>query len=201
VSRPDQHGGFAVMSAGAELGRVSEFSLPGEHNQLNALSALLAARHAGVALDVGLAALATFPGVKRRLETRGIAAGVTVIDDFAHHPTAFAATIAGLRQRVGPARIFAILEPRSNTMKRGAMKDLLAGSLAGADRVVCYANKLGWEPAEVLAPLGAKASCFDDLEALINAVASEVRTGDQVLVMSNGGFGGIHDKLLAVLAT
>jgi UDP-N-acetylmuramate: L-alanyl-gamma-D-glutamyl-meso-diaminopimelate ligase len=122
-----------------------------------------------------------------------------VYDDFAHHPTAIAATLEGLRSKVGKARILAVLEPRSNTMKLGVMKDAIAGSLAQADLVYCYSANLGWNPAGALAPLGAKAVCNDDLDGLIAAVVAAAKPGDQVLVMSNGGFGGIHRKLLARL--
>ena len=168
----------------------------GRHNRLNALAAIAAARHVGVPPPGAIAALAQFEGIKRRLETRGVAGGVTVYDDFAHHPTAIATTVEGLRRAVGSERILAVLEPRSNTMKLGAMKAALPGSLAAADLTYCYAGKLGWDPAAALAPLGAKAEVFGDLDALIDAVVSEARAGDHVLVMSNGGFGGIHDKLL-----
>jgi UDP-N-acetylmuramate: L-alanyl-gamma-D-glutamyl-meso-diaminopimelate ligase len=126
--------------------------------------------------------------------------GVTVIDDFAHHPTAIRATLEGLRQRVGTARILAVLEPRSNTMKLGTIKAQLPESLTGADATYCYASNLGWNAAEVLAPLGAKARTFEDLEQLVAAVAAHALAGDQILVMSNGGFGGVHEKLLAALA-
>jgi UDP-N-acetylmuramate: L-alanyl-gamma-D-glutamyl-meso-diaminopimelate ligase len=172
----------------------------GRHNRLNALAALAAARHAGVPVSAGLAALAEFHGIRRRLEVRGTVGGVTVYDDFAHHPTAIATTIDGLRRAVGRARILAVLEPRSNTMKLGAMKDALSGSLAGADRTFCYAANLGWDARAALAPLGASAVVHDDLAALVDAVAAEARAGDHVLVMSNGGFGGIHGRLLARLA-
>jgi len=172
----------------------------GRHNRLNALAAVAAARHAGVPVGAAIEALAGFQGIKRRLEVRGTVRGVTVYDDFAHHPTAFATTIDGLRQAVGRARIIAVLEPRSNTMKLGAMKDALPGSLAAADRSYCYAANLGWDAGAALAPLGAKAVVHDDLEALVEAIAGEARAGDHVLVMSNGGFGGIHDKLLRRLA-
>ena len=168
----------------------------GRHNRLNALAAIAAARHVGVPPARAIDALAEFEGIKRRLETRGVASGVTVYDDFAHHPTAIATTVDGLRHAVGSQRILAVLEPRSNTMKLGAVKDALPGSLARADLTFCYAGKLGWDPAAALAPLGTKAAVFGDLDALIDAVASEARAGDHVLVMSNGGFGGIHDKLL-----
>jgi len=133
------------------------------------------------------------------MELRGRAAGVTVYDDFAHHPTAIAASIEGLRRVVNGERIIAILEPRSNTMKLGVMKDALPASLAGADRVFCYAKDLGWDAHTALAPLGARAVCAQDLEALVSEVLAEARAGDHVLVMSNGAFGGIHDKLLAAL--
>ena len=180
-------------------GHARSSSQLGRHNQLNALAALAAARHVGVPVAHGLAALATFNGVKRRMETRGAVRGITVYDDFAHHPTAIAATLAALRRNVGSARIVAVLEPRSNTMKLGAMKDALPGSLRAADRVFCYAANLGWDVAGALAPLGAKATVLVDLPALVAAIAGEAQPGDHVLVMSNGGFGGIHEKLLARL--
>jgi len=196
----DASGGFEITLAEKSLGRTN-LALPGAHNRANAVAALAAARHAGVPVDVGLAALATFEGVKRRLELRGAVRGVTVYDDFAHHPTAIAVTIEGLRSRVGGAkRILAVLEPRSNTMKLGTMKAQLPLSLADADRVFCYSGGLGWDATAALAPLGAKAQVFDDLAALVAAIATEAAEGDQILVMSNGGFGGIHQKLLDALA-
>jgi UDP-N-acetylmuramate: L-alanyl-gamma-D-glutamyl-meso-diaminopimelate ligase len=188
-----------ILLGGAPQGTLT-FGQAGRHNQLNALAALAAARHAGVPVPHGLAALAAFNGVKRRMETRGIVNGVTVYDDFAHHPTAIFTTIDGLRRKVGRARILAVLEPRSNTMKMGAVKDALPGSLAGADRVFCYAGNLGWDVAAALAPLGAKATVHDDLQELVKSVAAVAAHGDHVLVMSNGGFGGIHDQLLTRLA-
>jgi UDP-N-acetylmuramate: L-alanyl-gamma-D-glutamyl-meso-diaminopimelate ligase len=148
----------------------------------------------------GLAALAAFRGIARRLEVRGSVDGVTVYDDFAHHPTAIAATIAALRRVVGSQRIVAVVEPRSNTMKLGAMNARLPASLELADRVYCYAANLGWDAAAVLAPLGDRARVAGDLDQLIDAVVREARPGDHLLVMSNGGFGGIHGKLLARLA-
>jgi UDP-N-acetylmuramate: L-alanyl-gamma-D-glutamyl-meso-diaminopimelate ligase len=200
AGEPDAAGGFAVTLAGKPQGRVESFALAGEHNRANALAALGAARHAGVPLAVGLKALASFSGIKRRLEIRGTVRGVTVIDDFAHHPTAIRVTLEGLRQRVGAARILAVLEPRSNTMKLGTMKAQLPPSLAAADAVFCYAANLGWDAAQALAALGDRAQAFDALGALVTAVASAARAGDQVLVMSNGSFGGVHDRLLAALA-
>ena len=150
-------------------------------------------------MTVGLRALESFRGVRRRLEIRGTVRGGTVIDDFAHHPTAIRVTLEGLRQRVGAARILAVLEPRSNTMKLGTMKAQLPDSLAGAEATYCYAGDLGWNAAEALAPLGTKARVFDDLDQLVAAVAADAREGDQVLIMSNGGFGGVHEKLLSAL--
>ena len=189
---------FRVVFAGKEQGRL-RWGLQGAHNRSNALAAIAAARHAGVDTGTACAALGRFDNVKRRMELCGVAAGVTVYDDFAHHPTAIAATLAGLRSKVGNARILAVLEPRSNTMKLGVMKDAIAGSLAEADLVYCYGANLGWNPASALAPLGAKAVCNDDLDALIAAVVAAAKPGDQVLVMSNGAFGDIHRKLLARL--
>ena len=173
-----------------------EWDLLGEHNRMNALAALAAARHVGVPVAQGLAALSEFKNVKRRMEVRGMINGITVYDDFAHHPTAIDTTVAGLRRKVGKSRILAVLEPRSNTMKLGVMKDALPGSLKDADLVFCYAGSLGWDARGALAPLGGKAVVKDDLNELIEAIAAAARSGDHVLVMSNGGFGGIHEKLL-----
>ncbi|NMQ26495.1 UDP-N-acetylmuramate:L-alanyl-gamma-D-glutamyl-meso-diaminopimelate ligase [Candidatus Accumulibacter phosphatis] len=194
----DATGSLQLWQGEQALGSV-QWGLSGAHNRLNALAALLAARHVGVPFAQGLAALATFENVKRRMELRGRVRGVEVYDDFAHHPTAIATTLGGLRRKVGGARILAVLEPRSNTMKLGVMKALLPASLTDADRVFCYAANLGWDAAEVLAPLGEKAIVEDDLAQLVAQIAGAARAGDQVLVMSNGGFGGIHDKLLAAL--
>jgi UDP-N-acetylmuramate: L-alanyl-gamma-D-glutamyl-meso-diaminopimelate ligase len=187
--------GFDVMLNGALQGRV-RWDLLGEHNIANALAAIAAARHAGVPAAVSIEALATFKNVKRRMEIKGVANGVTVYDDFAHHPTAIATTIAGLRTKIGHSRLIAVLEPRSNTMKLGVMKDALAASLAAADRVFCYSGGLGWDPAAALAPLGVKASVCDDLARLVEGIAAAARAGDHVLIMSNGGFGGIHARLI-----
>ena len=191
----DAEGAFDVRHGGRALGRV-RWSLLGEHNRSNALAALAAAAHVGVQPSAGIEALGTFGGVRRRMQERGRAGGVTVYDDFAHHPTAIRTTLEGLRHRVGKARILAVLEPRSNTMKRGVMKEALPPSLAQADRVYVYTNGLGWDARSLFALLGARARCEDDLAALVEAVSAEARAGDHVLVMSNGGFGGIHEKLL-----
>jgi len=179
---------------------VLQWELMGEHNRMNGLAALAAARHAGVSAAQGLAALAKFKNVKRRMEVRGTANGITVYDDFAHHPTAIDTTVAGLRHKVGKARILAVLEPRSNTMKLGVMRDALPASLKDADLVFCYAANLGWDVRSALAPLGDKVVVEDELNALIEAIAAVAKSGDQILVMSNGGFGGIHAKLLERLA-
>ncbi|MGA0024647.1 MAG: UDP-N-acetylmuramate:L-alanyl-gamma-D-glutamyl-meso-diaminopimelate ligase, partial [Burkholderiales bacterium] len=195
----DAGGAFEVTHEGASRGRVM-WELPGEHNRMNALAAISAARHAGVPAVGAVDALGQFQGVRRRMETRGTVRGITVYDDFAHHPTAIATTVAGLRRKAGAARILAVIEPRSNTMKLGVMKQALPGSLSAADRVYCYSGGINWDAAEALAPLGDKAQVHSDLAALIDAVASAARTGDHVLIMSNGGFGGIHDKLLQRLA-
>jgi UDP-N-acetylmuramate: L-alanyl-gamma-D-glutamyl-meso-diaminopimelate ligase len=167
---------------------------------MNALAALGAARHAGVRPEQAIEALGSFQGVRRRMQLRGRARGVEVYDDFAHHPTAIRVTLEGLRQRHRSARILAVFEPRSNTLKAGAMKDALPGSFAAADQVYVYGSGLAWDPATVFAPLGARARCLSDLDALVAAIAAEARAGDRVLVMSNGAFGGIHEKLLARLA-
>ncbi len=192
-------GDGAIMLGGAPQGTL-RFGQAGRHNQLNALAALAAARHVGVPVHHGLEALGKFRGVKRRLEIVGAVRGITVYDDFAHHPTAIAVTIDGLRRKAAGARVLAVLEPRSNTMKLGAVKDALPGSLGGADRVFCYAAHLNWDVAGAMAPLGAKVAVFADLGALVTAVAAEAKPGDHILVMSNGGFGGVHGKLLARLA-
>ena len=192
---PDAEGTFEVSLAGNPVGRV-RWSLLGEHNRLNALAAIAAARHVGVAPAAAIAALGTFGGVRRRMQVRGQGRGITVYDDFAHHPTAIRTTLEGLRQRVGKARILAVLDPRSNTMKRGVMKDALPPSLAQADRVYVYTAGISWDARSLFALLGPRARCEEDLETLIGAILAEARAGDHVLVMSNGAFGAIHGKLL-----
>jgi len=187
-----------IALGGAAQGTLA-LAMSGRHNQLNALAAIAAARHAGVPVAESLAALARFEGVKRRMELRGSVRGIDVYDDFAHHPTAIATTLEGLRRRVGDARIVAVLEPRSNTMKLGTMKAALPASVAAADRVWCYAGHLGWDAGAVFAPLGERARVVEDLDALVDAIASDARAGDKIVVMSNGAFGGIHDKLIARL--
>jgi len=197
----DGDGSLVLLQDGREMARTT-WGLTGEHNRQNAVAAILAARHVGVRPEDGLQALSTFQNVKRRMEERGTVRDITVLDDFAHHPTAIATTVAGLRHKLGKGsgRILAVLEPRSNTMKLGVMKDRLAGSLVDADLVFCYSRDLGWDAAAALASLGERAVVLDDLEGLVARIAAAARPGDQVLVMSNGGFGGIHQKLLTALA-
>ncbi len=191
---------FDVHFGGRLLGRCS-LALPGAHSRANALAATAAARHAGVEPARAIEALGAFGGVRRRLEWRGRAGDVAVIDDFAHHPTAIATTLAGLRERLGAsARILAVLEPRSNTMKLGTMAAQLPASLAAADQVFCFSGGLGWDVGAALAPLGARARVEPDFERLVAAVVAAARPGDTILVMSNGGFGGIHQRLLDALA-
>lgn len=191
-------GSVAILQGDRVEGRL-RWALPGAYNRMNALAALVAARHAGVPVEVATAALARFSGVKRRMEIRGCVHGITVYDDFAHHPTAIRATIEGLRARVGDARLIAVLEPRSNTMKMGVWQDSLGTSLEAADRVFCYTPDPGWDVARALGSLGTRAASRDDLGALVDAIVEEVAPGDHVLVMSNGGFGDIHEKLLEAI--
>jgi UDP-N-acetylmuramate: L-alanyl-gamma-D-glutamyl-meso-diaminopimelate ligase len=200
VKGDDASGELILQGASGEIGRT-RWQLSGEHNRANACAALIAARHVGVPFDKGLEALSRFENVKRRMEVRGEVAGVTVYDDFAHHPTAIATTVAGLRRKVGNARILAVLEPRSNTMKLGAMKNQLPDSLQEVDLAFCFAANLGWDAREALAPMGKRATVEDNLEQLIGKIIGAARPGDHILVMSNGGFGGIHGKLLTALAT
>ena len=203
--------GFSVLHLGKELAQVTwapDSGVMGRHNQLNALAAIAAANHIGISPVDSAKALAQFKNVKRRLETIGVRNDITVYDDFAHHPTAITTTVDGLRRRVGQARILAVLEPRSNTMKLGVMKAQLPDSLSMADKVFAYGanagkESLGWDLSEVLSPLNTvaadKAKAFDNLDALVNAVVSEAKPGDHILVMSNGGFGGVHQKILSAL--
>ncbi len=197
--------GWTIGAAGAvafkeEFQGMLNWPLLGEHNRMNALAAIAAARHAGVPASFGIEALAKFENVKRRMEVRGVVNGITVYDDFAHHPTAITTTVAGLRSKVGEARILAVLEPRSNTMKLGVMKAQLPDSLRGAERIFCYAAGLGWDVRGALQPLGERAQVFEDIDALVAAVSAAAREGDHVLVMSNGGFCGVHGRLLEALA-
>ena len=203
--------GFVVLHMGNEAATVTwapDSGVMGRHNQLNALAAIASANHIGISPVDAARALGEFKNVKRRLETIGMANEITVYDDFAHHPTAITTTVDGLRRRIGKARILAVLEPRSNTMKLGVMKAQLPNSLQEADKIFAYGansgkESLGWDLEEVLLPLNAmepdKAKAFDELDVLIAAVAKEAKPGDHILVMSNGGFGGVHQKILQAI--
>ncbi|HOW76140.1 MAG TPA: UDP-N-acetylmuramate:L-alanyl-gamma-D-glutamyl-meso-diaminopimelate ligase [Candidatus Competibacteraceae bacterium] len=192
-------GAFDVYFQGERQGRATWTQL-GMHSVHNALAAIAAARHVGVSVASAIEALRDFQGVKRRLEVRGMVNGVTVYDDFAHHPTAIATTLAGLRARVGSQPIIAVLEPRSNTMKMGVFKDSLAPALNEADHVVLYqAPDLGWNLDAVAATLGSRGRVCHTLDETLVAIQARIKPGTQVLIMSNGGFGGIHERLLQSL--
>ncbi|SFH98964.1 UDP-N-acetylmuramate: L-alanyl-gamma-D-glutamyl-meso-diaminopimelate ligase [Collimonas sp. OK307] len=199
------NGHFEVGFNGEPQGTV-QWELSGEHNRMNAVAAIAAARHVGVPPAQAVDALSRFESVKRRMELRGSVREIAVYDDFAHHPTAIATTVAGLRKKVGAARILAVLEPRSNTMKLGAMKEALPGSLSEADLVFGYGARgtgkdaLDWNLAAALQPLSSKASTYDQLDQLVAAIVKAAQPGDQILVMSNGGFGGVHQKILTALS-
>ena len=200
AANPQSNGSFDVLFAGERQGHVA-WDLLGEHNRMNALASIAAARHVGVSVQVAIEALSQFKNVKRRMEIRGEVHGVTVHDDFAHHPTAITTTVAGLRSKVGQARILAVLEPRSNTMKLGVMKNALPASLSEADLVFCYGADLGWDASAALAPIQHKAQVYDDLISMVSAIVAVADSGDSVLVMSNGGFGGVHQKILDALTS
>jgi UDP-N-acetylmuramate: L-alanyl-gamma-D-glutamyl-meso-diaminopimelate ligase len=191
---------FDVLKTGVLVGRV-EWALLGEHNQLNALAAIAAAEHVGVTPQQACEALGQFANVKRRLELKGEVRGITVYDDFAHHPTAIRTTVDGLRRKVGPdSRILAVFEPRSNTMKLGTMKAQLPWSLEEADLAFCHSGGLDWDAQEALLEMGERAVVADNIDTLVKKVVKAAQPGDQILCMSNGGFGGIHDKLLKALS-
>lgn len=197
-------GDFEVLRGGQAAGRV-RWTLTGAHNQLNALAAIAAAAHAGVPPEQACAALATFQNVRRRMEVRGCVGGVTVYDDFAHHPTAIRTTVDGLRRQLDASgrsaeRILAIFEPRSNTMRLGAMKERLPWALENAAQAFCYAAHLDWDAAAALAPLGAHAAVAHSVDELLRRVLDAARPGDHLLCMSNGGFEHVHERLLEALA-
>jgi UDP-N-acetylmuramate: L-alanyl-gamma-D-glutamyl-meso-diaminopimelate ligase len=196
---PD-HSRFQVLRQGARVGTVN-WGLVGRHNAANALAALAAAAHAGVDPALGVQALGDFRNVKRRLELRGEVGGVRVYDDFAHHPTAIRLTLDGLRQQVGSQRIIAILEPRSNSMRMGVHSAGLADSLRAADQVLLFAGPgLGWDPRQALASLGERGQVFASVATIVDNVSARARPGDHILIMSNGGFEQIHQRLLEALA-
>ena len=189
-------GHFDVLERSVRVATV-DWALGGVHNQLNALAAIAAAAHVGVSPAVAAQALGSFQNVKRRMEVRGVVNGITVYDDFAHHPTAIRTTLDGLRRQIGKAaRILAVFEPRSNTMKLGTMKAQLPGSLDDADLAFCHAGGLDWDARAVLAPMGERAQVADSIDALVAQVSAAARPGDHILCMSNGGFGGVHARLL-----
>jgi UDP-N-acetylmuramate: L-alanyl-gamma-D-glutamyl-meso-diaminopimelate ligase len=196
---------FEVLNQGKPAGRV-EWALSGVHNQLNALAAIAAAEHVGVAPGDAARALATFENVRRRMEVRGTVArtggAITLYDDFAHHPTAIRTTLDGLQRRLGSprGRILAVFEPRSNTMKLGTMKSQLPWSLEAADLAFCHSGGLDWDAAEALAPMGARAHVGKNIDQLVAQVVSAAQPGDHIVCMSNGGFGGVHERLLKALA-
>ena len=190
---------FKVLQAGKAVAEV-QWGIGGVHNQLNALATIAAAEHVGVNPALTAQALASFENVKRRMEVRGQVRGVTVYDDFAHHPTAIRTTVNGLRRQVGDGRILAIFEPRSNTMKLGSMKAQLPWSLEEADLAFCHAGGLGWDATAALEPMGTRAQVGANIDEVISQVLALARPGDHLLCMSNGGFGGIHDRLLRALA-
>jgi UDP-N-acetylmuramate: L-alanyl-gamma-D-glutamyl-meso-diaminopimelate ligase len=190
---------FHVLLNGIDKGMV-DWDQMGTHNTMNALAAIAAARHAGVPPKLAVEALNTYAGVARRMENRGAIGGITVWDDFAHHPTAIQTTVNGLRKQLGNQRIIAVVEPRTNTMKLGAMRDALPASLANADVVFVFDNHLGWDVAKTFEPIGTKTGVFNNLDAMIETIVAMAKSGDQILVMSNGGFGDVHGKILAKLA-
>lgn len=191
---------FDVAFNGEKVSTVN-WSMLGLHNVSNALAAIAAARHVGVSFEHGCDALGRFKGIKRRMELRGEEQGVKVYDDFAHHPTAIETTINGLRANIGDRKLIAILEPRSNTMKMGVHQQTLADSLRAADQVILFEDQaLNWSLLDIQQQLGDKAIVEDSIDAIVARVASEAKTGDEVLIMSNGGFGGIHQRLLTALA-
>jgi len=190
---------FEVLESGASRGTV-EWDLMGAHNMANGLAAIAAAHHAGVPVATAIEALRSFKGIARRMQLRGEVHGIRVYDDFAHHPTAIATTVDGLRRRVGTGRILAVLEMRSNTMRMGVHNELIAPALAAADEVFMFTPPdLGWDTAPLMRELGARGHAIAAVDAMAAAVAQQAAAGDSVLVMSNGGFGGVHEKLLTAL--
>ena len=198
-SAQGEPGTFDVLHHGQCVARV-EWALTGVHNQLNALAAIAAAHHVGVAPAEAAAALGRFENVRRRMEVRGTVRGITVYDDFAHHPTAIRTTLDGLRRSVGAqARILAVFEPRSNTMKLGTMKAQLPWALESADLAFCHTAGLDWDAAAALEPVGARAHTASTIDQIVQQIAHAAMPGDHIVCMSNGSFGGVHDRLLQAL--
>ena len=199
IDKVNQDQSFEVLNLSKLIGAIS-WDLLGHHNRMNALAAIAASHHVGVTFENAIEALQTFKNVKRRMECIGEKNGITIYDDFAHHPAAIASTLAGLRAKVGRARIIAVLEPRSNTMKLGTMKDQLPQSLKDADQVFCYGEKLGWNAEETLVPIKNKSFVGLEMKTFVEAILKEAKSGDHILVMSNGSFDGIHQALLKRIA-
>jgi UDP-N-acetylmuramate: L-alanyl-gamma-D-glutamyl-meso-diaminopimelate ligase len=195
IGKVNQDQSFEVLNQNKLVGTLS-WDLLGHHNRMNALAAIAASHHVGVTLENALEALQTFKNVKRRMECVGEKNGIMIYDDFAHHPAAISTTLAGLRAKVGKARIIAVLEPRSNTMKLGTMKSALPESLKDADQVFCYGEKLTWNAEEALAPIKNKSFIGLNMKNFVEAILKEAKSGDHILVMSNGSFNGIHQTLL-----
>jgi len=192
---------FIVKQGGKEFGEV-KWNMLGRHNVANALASIIASEHVGITVAESIAALTVFGGVKRRMEVRGVVNGITVYDDFAHHPTAIETTMQGLRRKVGNARIIAVLEPRSNTMKLGTHREPLKHSLHDAQEVWLYQGPdVKWDVGSLATELGSTACVHNNIDNMVNALAQTLQPGDHVLIMSNGGFGGIHTKLLGRLQT
>lgn len=195
---------FAVLQSHQPVAHV-RWSLSGVHNQLNALAAIAAADHVGVSPALAAEALGQFQNVRRRMELSGTVSrtggDIAVYDDFAHHPTALRTTLDGLRRRIGPqGRILAVFEPRSNTMKLGTMKSQLPWSLESADLAFCHSGGLDWDAAQALAPMGARAEVLATIDALVERVSAQAQSGDHIVCMSNGGFGGVHARLISALS-
>ena len=199
IGKVNQDQSFEVLNLSKLIGAIS-WDLLGHHNRMNALAAIAASHHVGVTFENAIEALQTFKNVKRRMECIGEKNGITIYDDFAHHPAAIASTLAGLRAKVGRARIIAVLEPRSNTMKLGTMKDQLPQSSKDADQVFCYGEKLGWNAEETLVPIKNKSFVGLEMKTFVEAILKEAKSGDHILVMSNGSFDGIHQALLKRIA-
>ncbi len=190
---------FCILHRGKKVGQVS-WSLLGEHNANNGLAAIIAADHIGIPVETACQALAEFKSVKRRLECIYDANGIRLYDDFAHHPTAIEKTLKALRQHAGDSRIVAIMEPRSNTMKMGVHADTLAKSLLEADKTLIFqADNIDWDIAAHMRELGDRCQVFTDIEEIIAKIKEDSRSGDHIVIMSNGGFGGIHQKLIGIL--
>jgi UDP-N-acetylmuramate: L-alanyl-gamma-D-glutamyl-meso-diaminopimelate ligase len=199
IGKVNQDQSFEILNLGKLIGTLS-WDLLGHHNRMNALAAIAASHHVGVKFEDAIKALQTFKNVKRRMECIGEKSGITIYDDFAHHPAAISTTLGGLRAKVGKARIIAVLEPRSNTMKLGTMKSALPDSLKDADKVFCYGEKLTWNAEEALAPIRDKSIVGHDMKNFVEAILKEAKSGDHILVMSNGSFNGIHQTLLKGIA-